>query len=50
MDGTYDVEMSHLIQESPKYTMLAAGLTWVSFNIPDATQFVVYAGEHLATD
>ena len=50
MDGTYDVEMSNLIQKSPKYTMLAAGLTWVCFHVPDAPQHVVYASEHIATD
>ena len=47
MDGTYDVNMSKLILNAPKYTMLAAGLTWVCFNIPNATQHVVYANENV---
>jgi hypothetical protein len=39
--GTFDREMSKAIDNAPKYSILAANLVWVCFNIVDAPQYMV---------
>ena len=36
IDGTFDTTMAKAIAEAPKYSILAANLTWVLFRVADA--------------
>ena len=47
MDGTFDANLTSAIDSAPKYTILAANLTWVMFGIPDALKHMVCINEHL---
>jgi hypothetical protein len=47
LDGTFDGPMNLAIKDAAKYALLAANLTWVCFNIPNATRNLVCVNEHL---
>ena len=47
MDGTHDETIISAISKAPKYSILAANLTWVMFNIPNAPMHMICTTEHM---
>ena len=46
MDGTFDQDLILKNSAANKYTILAANLTWLCFNVSDAPAHLVYATEN----